>query len=229
MSEASSGRPLRGPVWVTVPEASLFARIGLALRGRWAVVAADRGLLEQLGTDPAAFDKPVPELVIATLDAYPELTLARNASPTLIVCDKSQIPALSMDVCDDVLVAPWSGPELRYRVSRMTPMRRYMVDGVRLEWRRHTVTIWSGSKRCGLELSAKQYVILDTLLRNNRPISRDVLCHMAGLSPGRAFDMQISRTRKKLRPVAEQIGVQITIEGDRASGFSLAVSKSSIP
>jgi hypothetical protein len=228
MPATGNGAPRRGVIWVAVPSATLFAKIELALHIRWAVVSAERERLDQLQVHGRSRSEETPALLIATLQEFQAVTSARHSAPTLLICNESEIRALSTDDCDDVLVAPWSSAELRYRVSRMTPMRRCVIDGVRIKWDRRSMTIHFNSAAVTIELSPKQYAILDTLLRNNRPVSREALRHMASLSVGRSFDMQLSRIRAKLASVEAQLAVSISVEGDRAGSFFLAVSKNSI-
>jgi DNA-binding response OmpR family regulator len=212
-----------------VRESTLFAKIDLALRSRWSIIAAQREQLEQLAAPSRNRRGDSPALLIATWDVVTDLPSIRRIAPLLLICDTSEIRVLAADDCDDVLVAPWSTAELRYRVSRMTPRRRALIDGVRVEWDRHVMTIHSDGASATVALSSKQYLILDTLLRNTRPVSREVLCRMASIPPGRSFDMHQSRIRSKLASLEERLGIRLQVRGDRNGGFFLAASKSSIP
>ena len=161
--------------------------------------------------------------MVAPIDLADVARTVFPAVPILAYGPPIALETLDGTGADDYLVEPWSGEELRFRLSRLSGPRSARLPGGVLSWGRYWVS--GGIRRAGL--TQHSYLQLDVLLRNaGEPVSREVLSAVGRVGAYHAGDarsvgMQVSRLRARLAVATADWAVKPRIIAVRGRGFSV--------
>ncbi|HSL84038.1 MAG TPA: winged helix-turn-helix domain-containing protein [Thermoanaerobaculia bacterium] len=145
------------------------------------------------------------------------------AVPVLAYGPPIALETLDATGADDYLVEPWSGEELRFRLSRLCGTRSARLPGGVLSWGRYWIS--GGSHRA--DLTPHAWRQLDVLLRDaGETVSREVLSAVGRVGAYDAADersvgMQVSRLRARLAVATADWAVKPRIVAVRGRGFSV--------
>jgi len=208
---------------------------GLESRG-YAVVVARTGAEALDATDRFAPDVTILDLGLPDVDGLQVCRHLRRASrnPILVVtadgAEERKVQALT-DGADDYVTKPFSLPELFARVRVALRHRRLLaraVDGgllrlgaLRMDTEAHGVSV----RGAPVAVAAKEYVVLELLLRNaGRVVTHQQLLDLGWDGDGNtgALRTQIAKLRKKLG----RGGDVPVIEGHPGVGYRLHLPES---
>jgi DNA-binding response OmpR family regulator len=163
--------------------------------------------------DAKSYDLVVLDVMLpgrSGLEMLAALRARDRGLPVLILTarDTVQDRVLGLDAgADDYLVKPFAFPELAARIrallrrGRGEPMSRLRVADLELDASTRRVT----REGCSLELTAREFELLEYLLRNGgRVVSREMLARDVWKETGRAtpldnvIDVHIARLRRKV-------------------------------
>jgi len=198
-------------------------RLAFESEPRWIV----RGLDDREARILVSADE-VPVLIIRPVGvaAHHDAPLPRagHLPPVLLYGSPASLDTLGDDVCDDVLVEPWTTQELRYRVRRLLERVSLRCAGGRLHWGRYWIAADGEYPDRRVDISPAQLAMLEMLARaGDDPVPREALqAVVPDHGPtSRAVDMQLSRLRARLALAAAAWPVPPTISCSRGRGYRL--------
>lgn len=219
---AASERSRRS-IRVVLASVTEAARVRLALKDRWSVALT----VPEFAVAPGPGDL----LLVTDLHTAHRLPDPFRRLPLLVFVQPEQLQFYAgAPAADDVLVAPWTEEELRFRVRRILGHSRLDFGRAVVTWGHGRCTVAGPGKNWSVQLTGPAYQLFCVLvLRHEQVVSRSVLISLAGLAPeqsgSRALDMSISRLRRGLADLPGECPLSFEVRSLRGRGYMLGVSQ----